>query len=275
MFKSKLNCIRKDLTDSEQIIADYILNHLSECRSITSSQLSRAAYVSQSSVIRFSQKLGYKSFRELLSDLSLEDKSVDINEEIGLDEDIEASLEKVARQEQEIIDLTLRCNGKKEIARAVERIRKADLCICFGKSSSNLYAKYLANQLEKIGINTMSADHEDLVYVKINNASKNTVVILISEAGNTDLVVKVARLAREKGLFVISMTRNHHNQLYDLSDIVLKTVAFDTRTKLNVTTTRVSQLYLIDVIYILLMKEDFERYGAAVDENEKLTGKRT
>lgn len=65
MFKAKLKAVYQDLTQSEKLVADYILEHIDEIRTITSHQLAVNTHIGQSTIIRFSQKLGYNSFREL------------------------------------------------------------------------------------------------------------------------------------------------------------------------------------------------------------------
>lgn len=39
MFKAKLKAVYQDLTQSERLVADYILDHIDEIRTITSHQL--------------------------------------------------------------------------------------------------------------------------------------------------------------------------------------------------------------------------------------------
>ena len=70
MYQEKLKQVQNELTQTEKIIADFFQNHSLEARSFTSYQLADRLNIGQSTIIRFSKKLGYRSFRELLEDLS-------------------------------------------------------------------------------------------------------------------------------------------------------------------------------------------------------------
>ena len=61
MFKAKLKAVYQDLTQSEKLVADYILEHIDEIKTITSHQLALNTHIGQSTIIRFSQKLGYNT----------------------------------------------------------------------------------------------------------------------------------------------------------------------------------------------------------------------
>ena len=86
MFISKLNTIRNSLTPAEVKIANYIQNNLSQLKTITSQELAEEIGIAQSTIIRFSKKLGYGSFRELLVDLAAQEKDELISEEIKIKE---------------------------------------------------------------------------------------------------------------------------------------------------------------------------------------------
>lgn len=274
MFSTKIDIIKNNLTESEKALAEFISSNWEKCRTITSMKLAQEAHVSQSSVIRFSQKLGYSSFRELLADVSNNRPESSLDREINIAENDTDTVKKIAAQEQEIIQQTLRINSSETLRKAVDLLRHCDSCICFGKDSSNLFAHYMANQLTKMGILSLTPDDDDTAAMMINNAKENVILFLISESGSTPEICRLAKMGRKKGVKVITMTRSYRTQIYDHSDIVLKTVAFERETRLNVSTMRVSQLFLIDALYLMIMKTDFVRYNTSVEQAEIITGKK-
>ena len=270
MFQNKLNSIKSSLTKTENKIADYLIHHMEEAKTSTSQELAQTLGIGQSTIIRFSKKMGYLSFRELLADLSSSANKIEL-QEVDENESTKETMKKIMMQMQEIVSLTLADNKLSEIEKAVDYLKNAEQIILFGIESSNLYAKYLANQLTKMGFLCLTSDSSHTTHMQIENACENTVLFLVSETGKTIEVLNAAKLAKEKGIVVISLTRKTKNPLYEYSDIILKTVAFDTVTRLNVTTMRASQLYIIDVLYILIMKSDMERYNANIERAERLT----
>lgn len=264
MFLSRLNAARGSLTSSEIKIADYLTSHLSEEGNITSQQLARRIGIGQSTIIRFSKKLGYNSFRELFADLALAQIQETMEEEIDIDESTETTLKKVAQQFQNSVVLTQQHNHSDKITAAADILKTSSTNILFGIGSSCLFSDYLSDQLIKLGIPCITTRNAHSLYMLIDNAEKGTSVFLISESGKTSEVLKAAKLAKSRGLTVIAMTRSKKNPLHELADIVLETICFETQTRLNVTTMRCSQLYLIDSIYLLIMKSDFEKYNSLV-----------
>ncbi|MGN1344940.1 MAG: MurR/RpiR family transcriptional regulator, partial [Traorella sp.] len=218
--------------------------------------------------------LGYSSFREMLADLSATASCDIIEEELNTEESDEKTLQKIILQIQDITALTLESNSNHEIEQAVELLKKASQIIFFGVESSNLYAKYLANQLTKMGFLCLTSDSPDTAYLQILHAPKNSVLFLVSESGRTNEVLKAAQLAKTKeNLSIVAMTRRIKNPLHEYADIILKTVTFDTLTRFNISTMRASQLYLIDAIYLLIMKSDFDHYNHMIEQSEIVTGR--
>lgn len=270
MFISKLNTIRQNLTPSEMKVADYIVDHLDKMKTVTSQQLAEATGIGQSTIIRFSKKLGYESFRELLSDLSATQSKEIIEEEIEVEEDTESTLKKIAMQYHDITTLTAQYNDSETLMKAAQLLMNSSCNIIFGVGSSNLFAEYMANQLIKMGINCTCSDSAHTIYSLIDHAKSKTVLFLFSETGESFEILKAAALAKQKGISVIAITRRIKNSLYSYADLILKTVSFQTKTRLNVTTMRCSQLFLIDALYLLIMKSDFEKYNQIIERTEQL-----
>ncbi len=62
----------KHLTDSEKLIANYILDKSNNINNMASTHLAKATFTSQSTVVRLYQKMGFKSYREFMTVLAIE-----------------------------------------------------------------------------------------------------------------------------------------------------------------------------------------------------------
>jgi DNA-binding MurR/RpiR family transcriptional regulator len=275
MFKAKLQTSYQNLTQSERLIADYINEHLTDIKTITSHQLAMLTNTGQSTIIRFSQKLGYNSFREFLADISLvKQQELSDYDEIKVDESTYQTNHKVISQYRDILDITLNSNNDETIDDIAYLLWKAKKIIIFGVGSSNLFGEYLANQLIKLGITCLTSNSPHTIFSLIDQADpKETVLFLLSESGETYDVVKAAEIAKNNQVPIIVMTRNTKNTLYTYADHLLKTVAFASKTRLNVTTMRCSQLYLIDILYLNILKLDYQRFDQLIERAEVLSDK--
>ncbi|MGA9573860.1 MAG: transcriptional regulator, partial [Lysobacterales bacterium] len=61
----KMRAVREELSANEKKIADFILENSALIRDYSSQSLAASVGVSQSSIIKFSQKLNYRGFTDL------------------------------------------------------------------------------------------------------------------------------------------------------------------------------------------------------------------
>lgn len=269
MLQSKLKAVYNTLTTSEKLVADYIMENLDGIKTITSYQLAKTLGVGQSTVIRFSQKLGYKSFRELLSEIAKEFNEKLSRDDIDIKESTQATNEKIVAQYIDIANLTIQHNKPETIDEVVAYMRSAEEIVSFGIGNSNLFAEYFANQLITMGIDVFSSNNAHVVLSKLNRMKKGSLIFLFSESGESKDIIRAAKIARKQGIITISLTKNKKNSLHSYSDILLKTVNYENDTRMNATTIRCSQLCLIDMLTLNLLKKDFKRYKNNIDESRK------
>lgn len=269
MYNARLHAVFDKLTKAEMKIADYLENSSKEGRIMTSYELAEQLNIGQSTIIRFSKKLGYNSFRELQVDLVHTPTASSI-EDIAVNESTKETNFKITKQYQEIIDLTYAQNSDAVIEETIQHIKKANRILIHGIGNSNLFAKYFATQLTTIGVLASSSSNNHVIYSTISCYTPRDLVILISESGETPEILQAAKIAQACHVPIISMTRAVKNKLYDYSDIILRTVNRMSQTRLETMTMRCSQLCLIDMIYLNLFKTDYELYLNALDNSRTI-----
>lgn len=270
MFLKKLRVVYNDLTNSEKKISKYICEHPHELKTTTSYQLANHLDIGQSTIIRFSQKLGYRSFRELTTDLAISYSNGKDTDEIVIDESTDTTNRKIMTQYQDIASLTYSSNPAWLIDDTVNAIKSARQIVVYGVGNSNLFAEYLAAQLVNIGLIAHCGSNTHIIYSVVSRFTSDDLVILISDSGETKEVIKTAMIAKNNNTPIIAMTKGSKNKLHSLANITLKTVDFLTNSRLSATTIRCSQLCLIDMIYLNLFKSNFDLYYNLFSESEKL-----
>lgn len=270
MFYNRFNAVEDKLTSTERRIAHFIRSQPEAAQSMTSYEMSAALGIGQSTIIRFSKKLGYNSFRDLQVSVAKSGADTKDIQDVSLSEDTSTTNRKITVQYQDIISLTNSINSVDEIERAIALIRSSERMMTFGVGNSNLFAEYFANQLIKIGFGVYCTSNAHLAYSTAAGYTERDVVILVSESGETREVLKLAAIAKSRGARVISMTRMIKNSLYEHSDVILKTVNNLSKTRLEAMTMRCSQLCLIDMIYLNLFKTNYEHYYKIVEQAEML-----
>lgn len=268
MFQKQLSIIKNDLSKKDLIIAEYLTSLGNEFNKPTSYELAKILSIGQATIIRFSKKLGYDSYRELIMDLSTNQTSR--NTDIKLNESTETTNQKIVDQYHEIITLTNAINDSKSISEAYQALYLANNIIIFGRGSSFLIAEYFANQLIKIGLNVFISSDYDIISTRITRTTSKDVCLLISDKGKSSDMHNLAKLIKEQDCKLITLTKASRNKLQDLADIALKTVNYDPDSRLRAMVMRSSQLLVLDMLYLNIFKLDYDRFQSNIDRAAKL-----
>lgn len=94
----------------------------------------------------------------------------------------------------------------------------------------------------------------------MNQCDERDIIIVLSEFGETRDMVNFSKIAKKRGLKVISITKMSENTVKSLSDINFKLVEYGNRTFLRTNLIRSSLLAVFDMIYLNLLKKDFDRF---------------
>lgn len=105
-YTNKLKMVFDGLTFSEEKLSNYIQEHREEIRNLTSQELADAVGVGQSTVIRFSQKLGYGNYKKMIADISMDNPDAYVDLEIDDQESTVETMEKLREQYNLILDMT-------------------------------------------------------------------------------------------------------------------------------------------------------------------------
>lgn len=260
-YTQKLKTTFDDLTFSEEKIAQYIDEHRTEMAGITSQQLADAVGIGQSTVIRFAQKLGYGSFKKMIADITSDNPDASIDLEIDQNETTATTNEKLREQYNQILDLTFSYNTYSDIDEAVDYLYHAGRVICCGYSVRNVYfAQYFAYRLSSVGVDSYCDSHTTMIYSQIRQCTEGDVIVILSESGETRDLINFAKLARKNKMKVISITKVSKNSLQMLADKNLKIADYGMRTFLRNSVLRISVLSILDMLFLNLVKKDFERY---------------
>ena len=134
----KIKALRPSLSNSEAKLADFTLNSGDKIRALSSVELAREAGVSQSSVVKFAQKLGYKgfpAFKLAVVDALNEqtDTSAAIDELISSNDSIELIADKLQLKQQNVISETRKLNSAKQFENAIQLVKNARKVIVCAK----------------------------------------------------------------------------------------------------------------------------------------------
>ena len=254
------------MTQADRQIARFILDHPEEMLAMSSAALAEATGRSQSSVVKFSQKLGYEGYQQLKLDVN-KAKAQEFHAPAGvIHGTIDASdsymtiLQKLIGSKLLSMRETSAVNTEAVIDSALDALMGARRIQLAGVGASSLVARDFSYKLLKLG-RTVLVDSDS--HIQISNASAlndQDLIIALSHSGRSMETLRIAELAKKRGATLLSVTGLQPNPLLDIADISLFTVADEERVRSSAITSRDAQLMLMDMLFILLLRRQADAY---------------
>ena len=273
MFSTQIANMTGNLTTAERTIADFLIDKYTNnanMKMMSSEQIARSTHVGQSTVIRFSQKLGYPSFKNMMQDLINESFFYSGNTKAHKNESVETSISNLKYQYEQSINEVIQNLDINELEKACVLLEDADTVICYGMKSSAAMASIMYFRLLEMGLKTMMS--QDITFFRniIYNCKKNDVLLVVSVSGESEDALSVVRYAHKRGLKIIAITISKENSIGQLSDVVLSCSEYNVyKNKYNLVN-RCSELMLIDLITIRFWYRNEEKLLKRVEEFDSL-----
>lgn len=253
--KGVLDRIREvytSLNSAEKKVAQYILENPNDIIHFSITELADSSSVSDATVFRLCQKLGYKGYQELKINLacSVVKPIENIHEEIKEDDDMYMIMHKVLRANMYSLEKTMKINKAEEIERAVRLILNAEQLMFFGMGGSGVLAQDAYHKFIRTGIKCTA--HTDSHWQAMFSAlaKENDVIVAFSNSGSNKELIESIKIGRENGVKVISITGNAKSPIAKVSDVVLVSYGKESMFRSEAMESRITALMLIDCLYI-------------------------
>lgn len=272
----RIKNLRDEFTNSEEKIADYIIEYSDEVYHMTSEELAKATKTSPASVIRFSKKLGYEGFQELKiaiaqdsidSEDGEQDKS---SEEITTHDDVKEIIEKICLENIKAIKETASLLDEKSLDKATNILSKAKNINIFGVGSSFLVGEEFRNKLIRINMPVNLYKDSYLQLVSASNMGIDDVALGISHSGRTEETYNLLKAAKKSGARIISITKYGDNPISELADISIYTTEVERELRMGAMASRVAQLTVIDILFVNLIKKNYEAFMDLIALNSEI-----
>ncbi len=259
----KINTMKSQLTSIEKRIAEYILKDPESIKNLNTYQVAKNCKASQASIVRFAKKLGFKGYPDFKLSLSqdignrkAESHINIIHEEIKSEDTFEVVGKKIAHENILAINNTCEITDFKQLENAVKAIANADKIMIAGVGFSGIVAKDLYYKLLELGKHAIMETDTHMQLSCLSSMGKKDVLFVISHSGKTVEMYDITKVAKDRGVKIISMTSIVPNPISDLANIKLGTVEMKNNFRSTALSPRISQLTVIDMIYIKLMLEN-------------------
>jgi DNA-binding MurR/RpiR family transcriptional regulator len=256
------------LPQSEQKLAEYILQHPHEVVNSTVSELSTSAKTSGAAVVRLCKSLGLKGFQDLkmriAGDLM---KSVEQGyRDIEPSESLYRLVEKTTSNTIQMVRDTAEIIDHENLKTAIGMLLKAKNVHFCGIGASNIVAQDAQQKLIRINKGATAFTDMHLVATLIANADPDDVLFAISFSGETQEIINVLKLAKERGVKTIGLTHFGQTTVSSLCDVSLY-ISFSNEAPFRsaATSSRLAQLYMIDILFLGMATEQYDKTVQYID----------
>ena len=202
-----------EITSSEELVLKYIINNVDKVMAMGVRGVAKENYTSTSTVMRLAKKLGYTGFVDLayhiisMSGTRQGVEREDKNAFIGSDKD--TFLQYVTEQDiSNFISILKNINHK--------------VIFIYATGFSSLIANYLNKKILVLGKKCIFATGSDSIGIFENNIMDIEALIVVSKSGETKVVLDKVNVAKNRGIKVVSFTKEVENSISKASDISFK-----------------------------------------------------
>ncbi len=257
----KMRTVREELSANEKKIADFILENSALIRDYSSQNLAASVGVSQSSIIKFSQKLNYRGFTDLK--LAIHEAVVKSNHDEQVDENGIGSSAKADSIQEQIYNIknaalltTMELNDEKRILSAVKVLEKSKRIQIIALGAGSLVARNFASMLIQIGKSVIAEVDTYIQLSSIATLGKGDAVMVISFAGQSAKMIQLTKQAKKAGVTIISLTSYNANPIKSLADVQLFSVSKQGEFEIPQIISSVSKQHVVDILFSYMLKRD-------------------
>lgn len=211
------------LSKGQKLIAQFIIDNYDKAAFMTASKLGIRVGVSESTVVRFANALGFEGYPELQKALQeiIKTKLTTVQRvEMASEYSNEgAILKKVLKSDMDNIRATLENIDFEEFQEVVDKIFKAKKIYIIGLRSSTALAEYLGFYLNLIldNVKVVGYGISD-IFEQLLRISKDDLVIGISYPRYSNRTIEAINYAREEGVPIIGITDSLLSPIANISD---------------------------------------------------------
>ncbi|WP_330985866.1 MULTISPECIES: MurR/RpiR family transcriptional regulator [Enterobacterales] len=267
------------LAQSDKKLADFILAQPNEARYLSSQQLAALSGVSQSSVVKFAQKMGFKGFPALKLALSEalasnpDPHSVPVHNQIRGDDPLRLVGEKLIKDNVAAMHASLDVNTEDKLLEAVSLLRSARRIVVTGIGASGLVAQNFSWKLMKIGFNAVAEQDMHALLATVQAMTTEDLLLAISYSGERREINMAADETLRVGGKIIAITGFSPNALQQRASHCLYTIAEEQATRSAAISSTSAQMMLTDLLFMGLVQQDLEHAPERIRHSEALVKK--
>ncbi|SFO94145.1 MurR/RpiR family transcriptional regulator [Salibacterium halotolerans] len=257
---TRIEYLLPKLKGAEKKLADFITHHHEKIIHQSITELAERSNTSESTVVRFCKKLGYKGFQDLKINLAREiiKPEQHIHEVIEPEDDVVTIKKKIFQSNIQALYDSMEICSDEELERAIEAVAFSKNVEFYGVGGSGNVAVDAQHKFLKVGIKCYAYTDVALQSMSASVLTPDDAVIGISHTGSHTDTLHALKLAKEQGAVTISITNFSKSPITKIADINLYTTSKETMFRTDATASRIAQLTIVDTLFTGVANRNYE-----------------
>lgn len=177
--------------------------------------------------------------------------------------------QKTASNSIQVIRDTLDNIDQLELQKAIQMLITAGTVHFCGIGASGIVAQDAQQKFLRIKKGATAFTDMHLIASLIANADEHDIVFAISHSGETREIIDVLKLAKERGVKTIGLTRFGQSAVSSICDVALYTsCSNEAPFRSAATSSRLAQLYMIDILFLGMAAKRYEETIQYIDQSK-------
>ncbi|MFN2362721.1 MAG: MurR/RpiR family transcriptional regulator [Halarsenatibacteraceae bacterium] len=261
------------LKPAEKRVAEYVIENSGEVVYSSITNLADQIGVSEATIVKFCQRVGYSGYQELKIMLARADRQSDDQEIIYGAIEPGDSIANLKDKLLQIYDQSLE-NTHKLIEtdlyeEVVARILRARRIYFFGYGASGIVARDAELKFVRIGLPAIAITDSHSQKTVASLLKPDDLVLAISDSGRTRELIEVLDILEEIGCQRVAITSQVGSPVSERSEITLLTSSRETPYRGSAIASRIAQLAVIDILFLATALANHDETTAALQKTRE------
>lgn len=247
------------MSETERKLADFIRANAAPVVNMTVHQIAEQTGVSDGSVIRFANQLGFPGFTALKISIAKNLKNRDevVYGSLTKSDTPKIALDKTFENAVGALRRTAEMITAQELQQAAEMLQSAKRIEFYGVGSSSMVAQDAYYRFMRIGLPAYVITDPHICVISASLLTKDCLAVGISHSGRTIETLRAMELAKERGAKTLCLTSYLRSPMAQLCDLSLVVASNETEHHREAVASRLVQLAVLDALcgYIMVQSE--------------------
>ena len=255
---SRIRLQSNQFTSAQERIVRYLKENDKEALTLPINELAKRCQVGDATVIRFYRLLGYENYAMFRIALAQELSETDVRpiyEEVETKDGVSDVIRKVIDStNQGISDLEKQISEVK-LEEFADMLLRASTIHVLGLGASGVVAQDAMHKLMRLGCKIIAYSDSHLMTIAASIAKSDEVFFAVSHSGETTDIIRAIELAKQRGCKTCALTSSIGSSITQLVDVYLLSCTRETKMRSDAMISRIVQLVVIDMLYVLMALE--------------------